>query len=72
MGYNEQAFENKLVFTISRNKKIMHSPEYQIQSTSPGRLQEILDEIAPQVAEYIEKLLAQKRMKMKFDNIEWE
>ena len=72
MGHNENAFENTLLFTISRNKRVMHAPEYQIQSTSPGQLQEILNEIAPQVAEYIEKLLAQQRMKRKFDKLEWE
>jgi putative lipoic acid-binding regulatory protein len=72
MDHNEQAFENQLVFTISRNKKIMHTPQYQIQSSSPGRLQEILDEIAPQVAEYIEKLLVQKKLKMKWDTLDWE
>ena len=72
MGHNENAFENQLLFTISRNKRVMHAPEYQIQSTSPGQLQEILNEIAPQVAEYIEKLLAQQRMKRKFDKLEWE
>ena len=72
MGHDERAFENKLLFTISRNKRVMHAPEYQIQSTSSGQLQEILNEIAPQVAEYIETLLAQKKLKRKWDTFEWE
>lgn len=72
MGHNENDFENQLHFTISRNKKVLHRPEYQIQSTSPGQLQEILNEIAPQIADYVETLLAQKKLERKWDTFEWE
>ena len=72
MGHDERAFENILAFKISKDGKVRRSPLYDIQSTSPGQLQQILLEIAPQVAEYIEKLLAQQRMKRKLDKFEWE
>jgi len=75
MGHNERDFENMLVFTISKDGKVMRSPTYEIQSTSAGRLQEMVDDIAPKVARYIEKLLTEKRLQMKFDdtgNIKWE
>jgi hypothetical protein len=75
MGHNERDFENILAFTVSKDGKVMRSPLHDVQSTSAGGLQEVLLEIAPQVAKFIEKLLAEKRMQMKFNdtsNIKWE
>ena len=72
MGHDERAFENILAFEVSKDGKVRRSPLSDIQSTSPGQLQQILLEITPQVAEYIEKLLAQKKFKGKWNTIEWE